>query len=328
MNNNINPNDQDQKELKIQQFLQDIPLLRATMAFNSMVIISPYAESTAIRTGDLIYRSFPYLEQNRIAELYMLNSKSSRHKFDDMIGVNLFKTQPAIVSAIKNEERVILKENMTKLPDTSAIKRSVGTAIMNRRSHRKFVKNSIPFDRIANILSYANGVSVKVPIKEIGLNYLNPIDIKLRTAPSAGGMYPVDIYLIALNVSGLEKGVYLYSPVDQGMIHINLDDLIYDKITSCYVTGKDVLQFDGVSFVLVLVGKLWKILRKYGNRGLRFMFIEAGEISENIHLVGQSTGVGTSDIAGFYDSELEKILGIDGINEHILNTIVCGIPQS
>jgi len=149
--------------------------------------------------------------------------------------------------------------------------------------------------------------------------------VKLRTTASGGGLYPVDIYLVALNVKGLDTGVYLYSSVDNVLVQLKADVSLHDKINSCYAAGRDIITVDAAAFVIVFVGKLWKNLRKYGNRGLRYMFVEAGEMAQNIHLVAESLGIGTVDVAGFYDPEVEELIGIDGMNEHILHTIIGGV---
>jgi SagB-type dehydrogenase family enzyme len=113
-------------------------------------------------------------------------------------------------------------------------------------------------------------------------------------------------------------------PVDNSLVSIN-NTISKEQIFSSFDSSSEVIQIRNASFIIVITGKIWKLIRKYGNRGLKFMFIEAGEISQNIHLSAQSMGVGTVDTAGYYDNEIEKIVGIDGINEFIMHSIIGGI---
>ncbi len=311
---------------KLEKYMEETPLLRATMGFNTMAVLSPFAQTSAIRSGDLLYRANPYLTEGRIAEMYMLNSKSTRHQLGDLVGVNLYRSVPTLLSQSKNEERVMIPENTIKLPTPREIKLSVGNAIKQRRSIRDFAEISVPLDYISSLLYYGNGVSGEMNITGVHSEFLAPLTIKLRTAPSGGALYPVDIYLIALNVKNLEMGLYLYNPPTHSLIKTNRE-ITLEKVKECYAISEEILKVGSASFIFVFVGKLWKTLRKYGNRGLRYIFIEAGEIGENIHLAAQGLRLGTVDVAGFYDPDLEHLLGIDGISEHILNTILGGFPK-
>src|SRR5689334_6242819 len=129
---------QNDVAIKIQKYMQDIPLVRATMGFNSVVMMSPFGDTTAVQIGDLLYRSLPYYNaENIIAELYMLNSKSIRFKLSDMFGVNLYMSHPALISEVKNEERIFPKDKIIMLPKPLSIKTSIEKVVMRRRSHRR-----------------------------------------------------------------------------------------------------------------------------------------------------------------------------------------------
>jgi SagB-type dehydrogenase family enzyme len=65
-------------------------------------------------------------------------------------------------------------------------------------------------------------------------------------------------------------------------------------------------------------------MRKYGNRGLRFLFLEAGAMAQNIHLACEALGLGSFDCASVYDDEVHEALGIDGLHESLLHTVIIG----
>jgi len=311
--------------LKIKRYQEELPLIRSAVSFNSFITISPFADVTAIQTGDLLYRSFPYLESNRIGETYMLNSKSSRYRINDVFGINLYNTPVAFVCETKNEERYISKHKEIELPRPVPLKTSLDKAIMRRRSHRRFEEVSIPLDRLASILYYGNGINGKLSIPSIDSEFLNPSEVKLHTSSSAGGLYPLNIFLIATRVKGLDFGVYKYIPNENSLLPVIKEkQLSMDEVYSSLQPAKDVINLENAGFIIVITGMLWKLIRKYGNRGLKYMFIESGEIAQNVHLSAQSLGIGTVDIAGYYDGEIEKMVGIDGTSEFVMHTIIGG----
>jgi len=311
---------------KIQKYREELPLIRATVSFNSFITISPFGETTAIQTGDLLYRSFPYLEANRIGETFLLNSKSSPYRLSDIFGINLYMNPIAFVCEAKNEERYFPEDKKIKLSKPNSIKMNLEKAIMRRRSHRHFEIISIPFEKISTILYYSNGISGNLPLQTMKLEFLDSSDVKLHTTSSAGGLYPLGIYLIAMNIKDLEFCVYLYSPIENALIYIRRETKITrEEIYSAFESSKGTIDIRNSGFIIIITGKVWKLIRKYGNRGLKYMFIETGEISQNIHLSAQSIGIGTVDVAGYYDNVIEKIIGIDGKSEFVMHTIIGGM---
>jgi SagB-type dehydrogenase family enzyme len=65
-------------------------------------------------------------------------------------------------------------------------------------------------------------------------------------------------------------------------------------------------------------------MRKYGPRGLRYLLIEAGAITQNIHLATQALGFASVDCASVVDAEVHEVLDIDGLYEALIHTIVIG----
>ena len=67
-------------------------------------------------------------------------------------------------------------------------------------------------------------------------------------------------------------------------------------------------------------------MRKYGDRGVRYMFIEAGAIAENIHLASGAIGIGSVDCASIHDDQMHSALGIDGESSLVVHAVVLGAP--
>jgi SagB-type dehydrogenase family enzyme len=76
--------------------------------------------------------------------------------------------------------------------------------------------------------------------------------------------------------------------------------------------------------VFLLIGQPWKSMRKYGPRGLRLLFLEAGAISQNVHLATAALGLGSVDCASVYDDEAHEVLGLDGLHEVLLHVLILG----
>lgn len=305
---------------------EEIHLFRGVMSFNSMAVMSPYAKSTAIVSGDLMFRSFPYLDESRIAELYMLNSKSTRHQLNDLIGVNLYKSPLALASQIKNEERLLDEARVIELPKPREIKERVDRVIQHRRSIRKWADIPVPLEYLATLLYHGNGITGELRITGMASEFFAPLRAQLRAAPSGGALYPITLYVIAQNMKDLNPGLYYYNPPRHCLVTVK-DGLNVEELRRCFSVSEDTLNVREAAFIIVMVANLWKTLRKYGNRGLRYIFIEAGEIGENIHLAATGLRLGTVDVAGYYDPDMEEFLGIDGITEHVVITILGGVPK-
>ncbi|MFQ5957286.1 MAG: SagB/ThcOx family dehydrogenase [Candidatus Brocadiales bacterium] len=130
----------------------------------------------------------------------------------------------------------------------------------------------------------------------------------LRAAPSAGALYPLELYVVVNNVRGLERGLYHYNILEHSLELLKIGDF-RRKIINCALhqemTGKANVTF-------VLTGIFDRITWKYDERGYRYAYIEAGHISQNIYLQSISLGLGSVAVGAFYDESLNNFLGVDG----------------
>jgi SagB-type dehydrogenase family enzyme len=76
--------------------------------------------------------------------------------------------------------------------------------------------------------------------------------------------------------------------------------------------------------LLLLVGRPWRSMRKYGARGMRHVFLEAGAMAEHVHLAATALGLGSVDCSSVYDDEAHEALGMDGLYEALLHVVVVG----
>ena len=178
-------------------------------------------------------------------------------------------------------------------------------------------------EELSSILYYAQGISTEVSFDGPKTASFDKDNQKMqwRMAPSGGSLYPIDLCFFALNISGIENGVYKYVPEHHALKKQSSLDENFDLISMAQMQE---LDYKNASLFFVFVYKLFENTRKYGDSGLAFALIEAGEISENIHLVCTALGCGACDIGGYIKHDLEKKMGLDGLSQHVIHTLLVG----
>ncbi|MFN3528135.1 MAG: SagB/ThcOx family dehydrogenase, partial [Candidatus Altarchaeaceae archaeon] len=146
----------------------------------------------------------------------------------------------------------------------------------------------------------------------IGINKYNE-----RTVPSAGAIYPLEIYLVVNNVENLEKGIYKYDAENNEILKISDKDVSKDLYKSCLYQE----YVRDAPAVVVIAGNFEKTKRRYGERGIRYVYMEAGHVVQNVYLQCVSLNLGTVVIGAFYDEEVNKILNI---NEKVIALMPIG----
>jgi len=136
----------------------------------------------------------------------------------------------------------------------------------------------------------------------------------LRSAPSAGALYPFELYVVANNVEGLTRGLYHYAVREHQLELLRTGDL-KAEITNAALKQEMLGEAD-VSFVLAAVFD--RIRHKYGERGFRYVYIEAGHISQNIYLQAVSLSLGSVAVGAFLDNKVNTLIGVDGKNEAVI----------
>jgi SagB-type dehydrogenase family enzyme len=149
--------------------------------------------------------------------------------------------------------------------------------------------------------------------------------VSFRAAPSGGGLYPIDIYLASLRVTDLERGLFRYDPLEDRILQYG-DPAEVDKLLAAFAVPQEIITLEQANLVFLLVGHPWRSMRKYGNRGLRFLSLEAGAIAQNINLASEALGFGSVDCASVYDDEIHETMRLDGIFQTLLHTIIVGYP--
>jgi SagB-type dehydrogenase family enzyme len=168
---------------------------------------------------------------------------------------------------------------------------SIEEALANRRSVREFKDETLQLSEISQLLWAAQGIS-----HESGK----------RTAPSAGALYPLEIYLITGQSPGLEEGVYKYLPLEHALLHTS-DFTLRSELAAAALNQEPVRDAP----VLLLICAVYeRTTEKYGDRGQRYVHMEVGFASQNIYLQAESLGLGTVFIGAFYEDQVKEILDL------------------
>jgi SagB-type dehydrogenase family enzyme len=171
--------------------------------------------------------------------------------------------------------------------------------IAKRRSIRSYSEDSLSIAELSQLLFAAQGVTGRRG------------DRLLRASPSAGGTYPIEVYVFANRVGGLEPGIYRYQ-AEGHEVRLLKSGFYGDRLADACL-GQSMPGNAAVSLVLTAV--LARTTGTYGSRGIRYIHMEAGHISQNICLQATSLGLGAVPIGAFDDSELDMLIGIDGEQE-------------
>ena len=169
---------------------------------------------------------------------------------------------------------------------------SVEEALLERRSVRDYSAKPLDMTEISQLLWAAQGIT-------------HPRGF--RTAPSAGGLYPLEIFLLAGDVTDLEPGVYRYRP-DGHELHLVHEGDHRKELSQAALNQSAVSEAPAV-IVIAAVYERTKV--KYRERGVQYVHIEAGCASENIYLQAVSLGLGTVFIGAFHDDDIRKVLQLE-----------------
>jgi SagB-type dehydrogenase family enzyme len=182
--------------------------------------------------------------------------------------------------------------------------------LKQRRSVRRFQGAPLQEAELSQLLWAAQGITQ--PRQGFGL----------RTAPSAGALYPVETYLVTHAVEGIEPGVYHY-----GVEKHELDQLkVGDFRAAVARAALDQRIAYQANVVFIWTALFQRSKWKYRQRAYRYIYLDAGHIAQNVALAAVALGLGSCQIAALYDEEANALLGVDGTEESTIYMTVVAKP--
>ena len=251
--------------------------------------------------------------ESRLFELYHENSKLSHNAMTPHLS-----ERP---TAATNAERYITTRGFrqydasprVELPTLTASSVPLQDVLLRRRSRRE-LGAPIDLSELGTLLTQSLGCTAIVQDHESETVHA------LRAWPSAGGLYPLDAYLICAKVKGLLPGIYHYNP-----IAIRLELLTSRPVevilADAYFNQKFAIE---AALSVCLVASFDRTVAKYGERGYRLVLLDAGHAAQNLLLTAEQLGLGAVAVAGYCDDRLAGDLGFDGVSEAVVHTVLIG----
>ncbi len=166
---------------------------------------------------------------------------------------------------------------------------SLEAAVKARKSSRSYQAAALTLAEVSQLLWAAQGVTRKNG---------------MRTAPSAGALYPLEVYLEVDRVEQLAAGVYKYRPQSHELVQIS--DQEKRRALTAAGLGQGCIARGAVNIILAAVYERTAV--KYGDRAVRYVHMEAGHAAQNIYLQAVVLGLGTVAGGAFDDHEVKKVL--------------------
>jgi SagB-type dehydrogenase family enzyme len=188
--------------------------------------------------------------------------------------------------------------------------------LRGRRTHREFGRRKISLDDLSTLLQMTWGVQGYFQTDVFG-------ELPYKTSPSGGSRHPGEVYVMALKVNGLERGMYHYQCNDHRLAKIPLEVSVRKAGAYC----ADQWWFSGAAALFIMTAVFARTLWKYrGARAYRVVLLEAGHLCQTLCLTATRLGLAPFSTAALRDSLIEKDLGLDGISESVLYVAGVGLP--
>jgi len=202
----------------------------------------------------------------------------------------------------------------TPLPPASLGGVELARAISLRASCRSFAPDPIPLIALAALLRTAYGVT--------GMSRPDGVEKVDRSVPSAGALYPLEVSVVVRAVRDLTAGVYHFVPLADGLEQVR-EGTVPPSVLTYLFLGQPWAADAAVVVVLSAVPD--RSLPKYGDRGYRYLLIEAGHVAQNLMLTATALGLGSIGLGGFIDADLGRLIQLNGEREFVLYAFAVGV---
>lgn len=240
-----------------------------------------------------------------LVRLYHLNSSRIRSKQPEPID---YERQPFVRRTYLGAHRIDLPGRDFELPV------SLGSALSQRRSRREFQPNTLKLELLGRLLYASYGVTHKYV--EAG-HFAT-----LRSSPSAGGLCPLELYLVAQQIEGLADGIYHYDSWGHQLEQLR-EGAFHEKLAGMMIGQPYLSQ---ANLVVCITAVFERETWKYGERGYRYVLLEAGHVCQNLYLVAAALGLSAVSVGGFFDHEVNRLLCLPEGEEDTVYLCCIGLP--
>jgi len=193
-------------------------------------------------------------------------------------------------------------------PESGRVSADLWQCLKARRSQRRYRERALTQDELAALLWATQGVT------RVSGHFL------FRAAPSAGALYPVETYLSVHRVADLEAGIWHLEVPDFSLALLKEGDF-RAALTAAGLSQGFLGQ---AAAVFIWTGVLNRSQWKYRERAIRYLFLDAGHLCQNLMLAATALGLGVCPVGAFFDGEVEALVGADGMEEVALYLAAVG----
>ena len=230
------------------------------------------------------------------------------------------------IQSTKYDRNRPMKDDLGSIPTTTAFKKypeaerlqlpepdlsrpaNLWQCLATRRSQRNTTPDPLSLDELSKIMWAAQGVTARAGI------YL------LRTAPSAGALYPFETYLYIHKVKEIPQGIYHFNVADFALERVQEGD--FNREFTAASLGQPVVRRAAVLFIWTAM--MLRCMVKYRERSMRYIPMDLGHVCQNVQLAATAMDLGSCPIGAFYDDDINELLGVDGEEETVLYLITVG----
>jgi SagB-type dehydrogenase family enzyme len=246
------------------------------------------------------------IDESDIAGLYHLNSSNFRSRPPDLSVDD--DRRPSRFRTFPGAERLPLTGCDLEVPAP------LGETLERRASERVFAGRSMPREFLGKLLFGAYGIRGAKPV--------NGGTVWDRPAPSAGGLYPLEFYAVTQQVEDLPNGVFHFDPLARELEVIS-HRAVSSELASLTI-GQEMLA--DANAVLVIAADFARTMWKYGQRGYRYVWLDAGHAAQNVYLLATALGLAVVSVGGFYDQAVGELIGLPD-EERAIYLVCAGLPE-
>lgn len=196
-------------------------------------------------------------------------------------------------------KEAVFAANDIKLPKPAFTgKMSVEAAMLKKKSVRHFSKDPLTLEQVSQLLWAANGA---LPVDAIS-------GATVKTLPSAGGIYPLEIFLLTGNdtIKGLPAGIFQYYAISNSLVQTSQGDgrlaLAQAALSQLWIASAPA--------VIVIAASFNKMTAKYGNEGIKYVFMESGSSNQNLYLQAEALGLRMGTVGAFEAGSVSSAIKI------------------
>jgi SagB-type dehydrogenase family enzyme len=188
------------------------------------------------------------------------------------------------------------------------------TVLASRRTWRAFTGGEVSIRRFSKLMLASFGIMGEADTGPMGR-------LLFKTSPSGGARHPTEAYVVATAVEGVAPGVYHYDPRGHALERLSLGDHREDVVR--WLSNQP--WFARASFYVFLTSVVRRLSYKYKHgRAYRILLLDQGHVGQTFVLAATALGLGAFQTAAFHDTEVERALGVDGVEEVALYALGAG----